>query len=122
VLAALWFKSMLACAIALLLALIIQVPLLYAVKGRFMRNNWRAWFGNLGRSALAALISLLAPVAIAWHYGLDRANPMPAGAFVLAIVLCIVTWIPGLLLARHPLTLDPVFLRLLGTVTRLRRS
>lgn len=125
VLAAVWFKSMLACAIALLVALALQVPLLYAVKGRFVQNNWRAWTRNLARSAAAAAVSLLAPATIAWYYGFDRSAPMPAGAFMLAIVLCMLTWIPGLLLVRHPLTLDPAFARVLETVTnrlRLRRS
>jgi O-antigen/teichoic acid export membrane protein len=122
VLAALWFKSMLACAIALLLALLLQVPLLYAIKGRFMQNNWRTWSSNLARSAAAAAFSLLAPAMIAWHYGFDRAAPMPAAAFVTAILLCVLSWVPGLLLVRHPLTLDPTFSRLWTTVTRLRRS
>ncbi|MDR7334169.1 lipopolysaccharide biosynthesis protein [Roseateles asaccharophilus] len=122
VLAAVWFESMLACAIALLLALALQVPLLYAAKARFMQNNWSVWRRNLASSAGAALISLGAPAAIAWHYGLDRNAPMPAVAFVLAIVLCMLTWIPGLLLVRHPLTQDPVFQKLWRTVTRSRRT
>ncbi|MDN3920461.1 lipopolysaccharide biosynthesis protein [Roseateles violae] len=122
VLAALWFKSMLACAIALLLALLLQVPLLYALKARFMPNNWRALSLNLGRSAAAAAISLVAPALMAWHYGLDRGTPMPAAVFVAAMLLCVASWISGLLAVRHPLTLDPVFLRLWGMVTRPLRS
>lgn len=122
VLAALWFKSMLACAIALLLALLLQVPLLYAIKGRFMRNNWSAWCRNMTRSAAAAFISLLAPAVIVWHYGLGRTTPMPAAAFSAAILLCVLTWIAGLLLVKHPLTLDPVFQRLWRAVPRLRKS
>jgi len=114
VLAALWFRSMLACAIALLLALLLQVPLLYAVKARYMQNNWRAWCLNLGHSVAAAAFSLVAPAGIAWHYGLDRSTPMPAAAFVAAVVLCMVTWILGLLIVRHPMTQDPVFKRLWG--------
>jgi O-antigen/teichoic acid export membrane protein len=122
VFAAVWFKSMLACAIALLLALLLQVPLLYAIKARFMRNNWPQWFGNLGRSASAAVVSLIGPAAIAWHYGLMRQEPMPAAAFASAIALCIVTWVGGLMLARHPLSRDPVFVRLLSAVLRRRPS
>lgn len=122
IVAALWFRSMLACAIALLLALLLQVPLLYAAKARFMHTHWRAWARNLARSALAAVVSLAAPMAIAWHYGLERSTPMPAGAFALAILLCMLTWIPGLLLAGHPLTRDPVFLKLRGMVGRAMPS
>lgn len=116
VLAAVWFQSMLACAVALLFALTIQVPLLYAAKSRFMRNDWRVWARNLARSAVAAAVSLLVPAAIAAYYGFGRGAPMPAAAFVLAIMLCMLTWIPGLLLARHPLTLDPMFAKLLNRV------
>ncbi len=125
IVAALWFRSMLACAVALLVALLLQVPLLYAAKARFMRNDWRAWTRNLARSAAAAVFSLLAPAAIACYYGFDRATPMPAAAFAAAILLCMLSWIPGLLLARHPLTLDPVFLKFrakLGLALPAQRS
>jgi uncharacterized membrane protein YqaE (UPF0057 family) len=70
---------------------------------------------------VAAAVSLAAPVAMAWHYGFDRATPMPAGAFALAILLCVLTWIPGLLLARHPLIHDPVFKKFQGMAFRLGR-
>lgn len=120
VLAAVWFQSMLACAIALLVALILQVPLLYALKARFMRNDWRAMSGNLARSAGAAMISLGVPAALAWHHDLDRVTPMPVGAFIVAIVACIGSWIVGLLMVRHPLATDPAFVKLLGPLARLR--
>ena len=112
VVAALLFESTMACAVALVLALLVQVPLLYRVKQLCMPNDYRALFVRLCRSASVALISLVFPAAIAFHAGFGREQTVGPLIFVAATLSCAVSWLFALVVLRHPLTQDPVFIRL----------
>ncbi|RVU49831.1 oligosaccharide flippase family protein [Rubrivivax rivuli] len=112
------FQSMEACAWALVLALALQVPLLYAYKGRCVPTQWLALGRQLQRSLLVCLLSIVVPAAIALTWGLDRAEPVPLGVFVAAIASCILSWPLALTACRHPLAADPTFLKVRRALLR----
>ncbi len=121
VVAAVVFRSPLACAIAFCLAMLLQLPLIYWVKGRFQPNDWRTLGRQLLRNAVVCGAALMLPLGIALWQGLQRNGPMPLQWFLLAIFLCITSWLLALVLLRHPLALDPAFQRVLSRLG-LRRQ
>lgn len=118
VIAALLFESMEACAWALVIALSIQVPLLYAYKADCVKNEWSKLLRDMLHSFFVACCSLAIPLAIALYYGFDRSEPIPAWAFVLAILGCLAGWLLALMRSGHPLSRDRAFVRMCD---RLRR-
>jgi lipopolysaccharide exporter len=113
VVAALVWRSPLACALAYTLAMLIHLPLIYWVKGRFQPNDWKELRHQLLRNALVGALALAVPLGIALWQGLQRSSPMPLGWFLGSIASCIASWLLALVLLRHPLSLDPVFQRVL---------
>lgn len=126
VVAAVWFQSMLACAVASLVAVVIQVPMLYRAKAGFQPTDWPVLRRDVGRSAAAALLSLLLPTGIVAFCGFGRFEPIPALWFGTAIATCIVGWVVALLVLRHPMICDPVFQRCISIFLtawrRIRRN
>lgn len=112
VIAALVFKSMMACAIALVLAFLIHLPLLYVVKGKCLPNDYRSLFRRLAASIAVALVALIIPATIAIDAGLQRSQAVAPVVFLLAALSCAFSWALALILLRHPLAMDPAFLRL----------
>jgi len=111
VVVAVLLKSLAACAVALVVALILQVPLLYRVKGQCLPNDYRALFANLLSSAKVALLALALPAAVALYAGLGRQQALPLPVLLLAALACIVSWLLALVWLRHPLAQDPAFRR-----------
>lgn len=109
--AALWREPM-ACAAALALSLLLQLPLIYAVKSRYLPNDWPRLLRNLGRSLLVTLIALVVPVLLVVLWPRAAGEPMPWWRFALAIGACIASWLLALICCRHPLAADPAFARL----------
>lgn len=112
--AALMFKSTMACAVALVLALMVQVPLLYRVKGRCLPNDYGALFGNLWASAKVSLLALALPAAFAVAAGLQRTQPLGVLHLLGAALVCVASWAAAMMWVRHPLSRDSAFLRLSG--------
>lgn len=109
--AALW-REPIACAAALALSLLLQLPLIYAVKSRYLPNDWRQLRRNLGRSLAVTLIALAVPVLLIVLWPRAAGEPMPWWRFALAIVACLGSWLLALGWCRHPLAADPAFARL----------
>lgn len=109
VVAALVWRTPLACAWALALALALQLPLLYVLKQRFQPNDWAMLWRNLVRSAAVTVCALALPAILAGSVGLRRVMPMPNWWFASAIAACILSWLVALVLLRHPLAQDPAF-------------
>ena len=118
VLAALTYSEPWACATALALAMAIQVPLLYWLKGKLLRNDWVTLRHNLMLSAAVTGLSLFVP-AVVFVVGWNQAQPVGGYLFALAIISCMLSWVCAVAWCGHPLSNDPVFQRL--TRDSLRR-
>lgn len=115
--AAAYWREPWACAAALVVAVALQVPLVYSVKARFLPNDWLALRRQLSRSGLVALLSLVLPGLLLLVHPRPEGQPLPLPWFLLAIASCCLSWLLALSWCRHPLAEDPAFARL----TRLWR-
>lgn len=110
--AAAYWREPWACAAALALALLAQLPLVYFVKGKFLPNDWRALRRQLLRSGAVALLALALPALMLWLHPREPGQPQSIAWFALAILGCCASWLLALIWCRHPLAADPVFARL----------
>ncbi len=110
--AAAYWREPWACAAGLVVANLLQLPLVYAVKGKFLPNDWRVLRGQLSRSGAVALLSLALPALLLWLHPREPGQTLPIPWFVLAILSCCVSWLLALAWCRHPLAADPAFARL----------
>lgn len=111
--------SLLACAAAYLATYLIYVPLIYAFKQRCILNDYIALFRNLCVSVCVAAMALAGPLLVSLTAGLSRSDPVSAGAFTVAVVTAVIGWFGGLVIFKHPLSLDPTFQRLAQRLARL---
>lgn len=110
--AAAYWREPWACAVALVVAMGLQLPLVYAVKGRFLPTDWHALHRHLARSLAVTLVALAVPALLWWFAPRVPGQTLPWPWFVLAIASCIVSWLLALSWLRHPLAADPAFARL----------
>jgi O-antigen/teichoic acid export membrane protein len=110
--AAAYWREPMACGVALAVAMALQLPLIYLVKGRFLPNDWQALRRQLSRSLVVALLALALPALLLWLHPREAGQPMPIPWFVLAILSCCLSWLLALAWCRHPLATDPAFARL----------
>lgn len=115
--AAAYWREPWACAAALVVAIALQLPLVYSVKARFLPNDWHTLRRQLARSAAVALLSLLLPALLLWAHPRAEGQPQAGPWFLLAILSCCISWLLALRGCRHPLAADPAFVR----VTRFWR-
>jgi len=119
--AAVVFQSMMACAVALVLAFVLQVPLMYLVKGRCLPNDHAGLRRNLLLSLKVSMLALALPAGLALAGAVVTPGPRWL-AFGVAIPLCVGSWLLALVWLRHPLAHDPIFLRAQGSLmAALRR-
>lgn len=112
--AALMFKSLLACALAFLLAYALISPFLYWIKGKCIPTDYSALRNSLLVSAKLTILSLLPSSALILL--------IPAQQDILQMVLlmggtvCITcaSWIAAIITLNHPLKSDPLFRRAFG--------
>lgn len=113
VVAAMVWQSLLACALAYVIAMAIQVPVAYAFKQRCLPTGWATLGRGLARSLAVTAACLAVPAVVSWQMGLQRAQPLPIGWFVLIAALTCLGWVVALFVMRHPLAQEPAVLRLL---------
>ncbi|KPF45632.1 hypothetical protein D621_17785 [beta proteobacterium AAP51] len=118
--AAVIFQSMMACAVALVVAFVLHVPLMYYVKGRCLPNDHSALRRQLGLSLGVSLLSLVLPVMLAMAGSATATGPRWL-AFALAVPVCIGGWLVALVVLKHPLAQDPAFLAAQRKCLRLLR-
>jgi len=106
--AAVVYQSMMACAVALVVAFVLHVPLMYFVKGRCLPNDHVALRRQLGLSLKVTLLALALPLALAWAGAAATSGPR-WWAFGLAVPLCMGSWLAALVWLKHPLSQDPAF-------------
>jgi lipopolysaccharide exporter len=121
--AALVFRSTMACAIALVVALLIQLPMVYYAKGRCVPNDYRELGTGLWQSGKVALACLVLPTMLAFLAAAHRGTSRGVAAFGAAAILCAIAWFIAVIRLRHPLAHDPAFQRLSSAfMARVRRK
>ncbi|MDR7271155.1 O-antigen/teichoic acid export membrane protein [Pelomonas saccharophila] len=110
--AAAYWREPWACAAALVVANLLQLPLVYVVKDKFLPNDWRTLRAQLARSLAVALLALALPTLLLLLHPREPGQTLPIPWFVLAILSCCLSWLLALAWCRHPLAADPVFARL----------
>jgi O-antigen/teichoic acid export membrane protein len=109
VLAALLFKSTLACAWALALALLVQLPMVYYAKARCIPNDYGLLLRGLWQSARVTLACLALPAVLALPAAQARGTPQALLLFVAAAAMCALGWLAALVWLRHPMAQDAAF-------------
>lgn len=110
--AAAYWREPWACAAALVVATLLQLPLIYCVKAKFLANDWPVLSRNLLRSLAVTVLALALPAALLVLQPREVGQPMAWHGFLLAIVSCIGCWVLALVCCQHPLAADPAFARL----------
>ncbi|SFU46452.1 lipopolysaccharide biosynthesis protein [Nitrosospira multiformis] len=116
--AAVLFKSLMACAVAFLIAFMIHPPFLYAFKARCIPNDYESLFSNLWKSAKVSITTLIVPAGIAIYADLDRHEPVSMTVLGIALVASFITWLVSLIVFEHPVSVDPLFQRLTSRLPR----
>lgn len=107
--AAWWFKSIVACAVALLLISVLSLPVFAWLKARAFPTDWSQWVAQVGRSALVAIASLLPALLHGWVIGFDRETPASLLIVIPVSLLCAAFWLAAVFAVRHPVIQEPVF-------------
>lgn len=109
--AAMIFKSLMACAIAFLVAFVIYTPFVYAIKEKCIPNDYHNLYMNLWISCKVTLITLAFPIVFLIHSGLGRNTPVSIITLIIIGVLSSVFWFIAVIILKHPITTDPFFRR-----------
>ena len=120
--AAIIFKSLLACAIAYLLAFALHPPFLYFIKQRCIPNHFPALMGGLWSSAKATLLCLSPAAAVATYASNTGAGAVTTPELLVAALLTAIAWPAAIAFTRHPLRDDPLFSRFTRHIPCLSRS
>lgn len=111
--AAVYFQSLMACALVYLLAFALYIPFIYRFKARGLPNDGGRLLRELRQSFLVTLGALALPAALAaWAHFIEPARRGSALLLLAAALLAAVGWLASLHLFRHPLTRDPLYIRL----------
>ena len=110
--AVLYFKSLAACALALVAFTAFSIPVWYWLKGRSIPNDWPALRRKLGQSALVSVVSLAVPGLI-WLWQADSRGATGTGVMLASALACAICWCLSLVWLKHPLAADPAFVRLM---------
>ena len=105
--AAMVFKSTAACAAALVIALVIQVPMLYYIKGECLPNDHRSLQHGLWQSLKLAVCTLALPLVLFFVLNVNTQWLV----FSVAAMACVVSWVVAAICLKHPLAQDPAFKR-----------
>lgn len=114
IVAAFIYESLLACAIAYLIAFVIYPPFIYAFKKRCINNDFTSLFGGLWLSAKVSIVALSIPAAISIFAGVRRDAPVSLSLFIIACGSFSIALIAALIIFKHPFSQDPLFKRLAG--------
>lgn len=110
--AVLIFRSLEACALAFCLSFAIGVPLFYSVKELGLKNNIPELMSGLRKSALVTLVSLSVAIVCSIAIGLNREVPLGFVQFALICAISLIFWVAGIILLKHPVSIDPLFRRI----------
>lgn len=110
--AAMIWETLIACAIAFVIAFIIHTPFLYAFKARCIPNDYSALLSNLWLSAKVTIATLIGPAVVAIYAGIDREEPVSLALLGIAIAMGLTSWLFSLIVFKHPISTDPLFMRI----------
>jgi O-antigen/teichoic acid export membrane protein len=118
--AAIIFKSLLACAIAFLIAFALITPFLYKVKDKCIPTNYKAlWTGLVYNLKLTAL-TLLVPTILIVQVPEQKELAGMGALLAVAAIMAGISWIAGLFILAHPLKDDPILQRAINWLPKNR--
>lgn len=117
------FQSMEAFAIIFFVITILSLPYVYYMKGKFQPTPMRSLAQCLSKSVAVTVITLFIPIAVSTASALSPVTFNILSSYEVSKVLllgaaCIPAWIAGVILSRHPISNDPMFIRLTPFVRR----
>ena len=120
--AAMIFESLMACALAFLVATIVSVPLLYWYKQQCIPTEFASLRRMLGRSLLVTVAAMAVPIIVAVYAGLDRTTPVNTPLFLATAAVALLGWLVALPLLRHPVLAHPTFMDIKDRIRRMFAS
>jgi O-antigen/teichoic acid export membrane protein len=112
--AALHFRTLLACAVAFLIATAMAAPFFYFAKSRCAEMQYGKLMAMMWRSGKVTMISLSIPTAIAIYVGLGRTAPVSIVVPFVASTVGAALWIAGTMWFAHPITSTPIYRKAIG--------
>ncbi|MFO1412792.1 MAG: lipopolysaccharide biosynthesis protein [Burkholderiales bacterium] len=119
ILAAVLFESLIACAVAYLIATVASVPVLYWFKQKCIATNIVSLRHGLSKSLQVTCATLAVPFAVVVHAGVTRAEPIALPLFVGVAIWTAVAWLIALSALKHPLAANEHFQRIEARVLRV---
>lgn len=117
------FQSMEAFSIIFFVITIFSLPYVYHIKSKFQPTPMRNLAQCLSKSMAVTTITLLAPIAVWIATTLSPSifkllSDYEISKMLLLGATCIPAWIAGVILSKHPISNDPIFIRLTPFVRR----
>lgn len=127
VLGVITFQNMEAFSIIFFLIATLSAPYVYYIKRKHLPTQTNILIKNLFKSAISTVISVAIPVttSIAVFFAPSTLSFLPASEALKILILgatCIPAWVVGILLSRHPISRDPIFVQLTPFVRRCNTS
>lgn len=117
VIAALTYKTLIACATAFLIAFLIATPLFFWIKGLCIPNDWRALLIGLRKSLLLTALAIFPSFALSIMNDPSRDEPVSLALFISICIATLVSWLFSVKIAKHPIATEPLFKKLTDKIT-----
>jgi lipopolysaccharide exporter len=109
---AIYFQTLLACAIGFLISFILALPVFLAFKHQCVKNDFKSLYLGLRKSLLLSVLSLGIPFAYSTLAGLTRTQPIALSEFAGVCAFTALAWFMSIVALRHPIATDPLFVRI----------
>lgn len=117
--AAMWFRTLEACAWAFCLSALVTLPVFWATKRRYVPDDTSQLVRLLAASAITAGVVVLPSAILCAFAGFGRTQPLPLWLVLPLVLLGVLLGLCSLHFTRHPLADEPVVRKALATI-RLR--
>jgi hypothetical protein len=108
------FKSLTACALAVLAVTLLAAPVFYVFKERCGTTDYRRLYAAMGKSAGVTLICLTFPALVAFHFGIGRSRPVSVVIPIGLSLICVALWLVGVAWLRHPFATSSIYQRIVA--------
>lgn len=109
---AVYFQSLLACAIGFLISFILALPVFLIFKHQCVKNDFKGLYAGLRKSLLVCLFALGIPFAYSSSTGLGRVQPITLAEFAGICTFTAIAWFISIIVLKHPIAIDPIFVRI----------
>lgn len=115
--AALVYKTLIACAIAFLIAFLIATPIFFLIKSQCIPNDWRGLLSGMRRSLLLTVVTLMPSFAVSIINDPLRPEPVSLTLFIAICIITLIFWLIAIRISKHPIATDPLFMKFSEKVT-----